>query len=312
DWGSAWDVTVQQPSAVLATVTLSTPRDGRYLHAAIRVTLRAGIAAFEVEPMLTNTSSQTLAFNFWQTAMLAPGSGKQPSNQLHFVLPGNQMTVHSTGNATLPQPGQTFAWPLYKERDLSRLGHWQQYLGFFEAPAAHGPFVGVYDPVYDAGAVRIFPAEIARGSKVFALGWSDTLTSNNYADDDSRYVELHGGLAPTFNDQVRLLPNQSITWQERWYPVHGMGDLTFANAVGALAVQQDDTGLHISFYPTQPVQGTLIVYVDEQEQARQPIQLQPGASFGTLIRMNKQSPGKLSIQIEDIAGRLLFTYTAKN
>jgi len=160
--------------------------------------------------------------------------------------------------------------------------------------------------------VRIFPAEIARGSKVFALGWSDTLTSNNYADDDSRYVELHGGLAPTFNDQVRLLPNQSITWQERWYPVHGMGDLTFANAVGALAVQQDDTGLHISFYPTQPVQGTLIVYVDEQEQARQPIQLQPGASFGTLIRMNKQSPGKLSIQIEDIAGRLLFTYTAKN
>jgi len=308
DWGSAWDVSVEQPSKEIASVTLSTPPDDRYLQASIRVSLRAGVATFEVQPTLTNISAKALDFSFWQDAMLAPGSGQRPSNELHFVLPTDKMTVHSTANAILPQPGQTFAWPLYKERDWSRLGNWQQYLGFFEAPAAHGPFVGVYDPAYDAGAVRIFPADIARGSKVFALGWSDTLAGYNYADDDSRYVELHGGLAPTFADQYRLPAGGSITWDETWYPVQGMGDLTFANAVAALDVEQSTAGLRVAFYPTQPLDGELLVLINGQAVTRRTVQVTPAAPFNALLLEGAMPVGDWSIQFQDRAGGVLFTY----
>jgi len=310
-WGSAWDVRVEQPNQTVVSVTLSTPADGRYLQARIVVSLRAGVAMFEVQPTLTNISPKALDFSFWQAAMLAPGSGQRPSNELHFVLPADKMTVHSTANAILPQPGQTFAWPLYKGRDWSRLGHWQQYLGFFEAPAAHGPFVGVYDPAYDAGAVRIFPAEIAHGSKVFALGWSDTLAGYNYTDDDSRYVELHGGLAPTFADQYRLAAGSSITWGEAWYPVQGIGDLTFANGVAALDVQQDAAGLHVAFYPTAALDGELVVLSNGKAVTRRAVQVSPAAPFNDLLLVGEMPAADWSIQFQDHTGRVLFVYPAE-
>jgi hypothetical protein len=308
DWGSAWDASVAQPSKEIAYVTLSTPPDGRYLQAKITVSLRAGMATFEVQPTLTNISAKVLDFSFWQAAMLAPGSGQRPSSELHFVLPADKMTIHSTANAILPQPGETFAWPVYKDRDWSRLGHWQQYVGFFEAPAAHGPFVGVYDPAYDAGAVRIFPADIARGSKVFALGWSDTLASYNFADDDSRYVELHGGLAPTFADQYRLPASGSITWDESWYPVQGMGDLTFADGVAALDVQQRPAGLRVAFYPTRPLNGELVVLIDGKAVTRRVVKVTPAAPFNDLLLTGAKPVGEWAIQFQDRTGHVLFTY----
>lgn len=252
DWGTPWGYSAMTDSTELAAVTLFTPRDGRFLHASITISLRADSASFEIAPTLTNLTDEALAFSFWHDAMLAPGSGKRPSAQLRFVIPSKSMTVHSTNDAVLPPPGDRFHWPIYARRDFSRLGNFHQYLGFFEAPAAHGPFVGVYDATYDAGAVRLFPAATMRGSKVFALGWQDAIPSDNFTDDDSMYVELHGGLAPTFSDQYRLPANGQVGWRERWYPVAGIGDLNFANEVAALAVHTTDHELVIRLYPPSP------------------------------------------------------------
>ena len=128
--------------------------------------------------------------------MLAPGAGNKPSASTHFLLPGQQMTVHSTGDGRLPAPGQPFHWPVHNGVDYSWLGNYQQWLGFFERPAAHGPYTAIYDTAADAGGVRLYPASVARGSKVFALGWGAAIGSDNFTDDGSAYVELHGGLAP--------------------------------------------------------------------------------------------------------------------
>ncbi len=307
DWGTPWlyTHTVNGPDA--ATVTVATPQDGRWLHASIAITLRADEASFAIEPTLTNLADRSLAFSFWHDAMLAPGSGKRPSDQLHFVLPGDRMTLHSTNDAALPKPGQPFPWPTYGRRDLSRLGSFRQYLGFFEAPAAHGPFVGLYDPAYDAGAVRIFPAEIARGSKVFALGWQDALESNNFTDDDSMYVELHGGLAPTFDDQYQLPAKGEVSWRERWYPVVGIGDLTFANEQAAIAVVPHAQQLAIGIYATQPLVGELVSFAGEAVQERLPFHAQPDAPYQGLLS-TKQIEPITKIELQDGAGQALLSY----
>ncbi|MEZ4737302.1 MAG: DUF5107 domain-containing protein [Caldilineaceae bacterium] len=312
DWGTPWGYLPLPYSKDLAAVTVFTPRDGRFLNASITISLHAGAASFAIEPTLTNLTDKELSFSFWHDAMLAPGSGKQPSAALRFVLPGQTMTLHSTNDPDLPLPGERFAWPTYAGRDLSRLGNFQQYLGFFEAPAAHGPFVGVYDPTYDAGAVRVFPPATTRGSKVFALGWQDALPSDNYADDDSMYVELHGGLAPTFADQTHLAPKEQVTWREVWYPVAGIGDLTFANELAALSVQQTgnqgDQQLAVNLYATRPLDGVLLYLVDGVVLDRLPVQARPDAPYQGAFATNAASAGSATIQLQDSAGRILLTY----
>lgn len=121
---------------------------------------------------------------------------------LYFRFPGDQVIVHATGDADLPLAGALMEWPLHKGRDSSRLGNWDQWLGFFEAPGAHGPFAGVYDSAADEGVVRIYSPTVARGSKGFGFGWTDPLPSTQWTDDGSAGVEVHGGLVPTFGDTV--------------------------------------------------------------------------------------------------------------
>ena len=311
EWGNKWGVIPNQHSPELASVTVFTPREGRVLNASITIFLRAGAASFEIEPFISNLGPTDLEFDYWQTAMLAPGPENAPSDALHFVLPNAKMAVHSTGDPALPAPANPFNWPVYQGRDLSRLGNWEQYLGFFEHPQAKGPFVGVYDATYNAGAVRVFPAEVARGSKVFGLGWNDAIPRSNFTDDDSYYVELHGGLAPNFFEQYRLPAGGSVSWREIWYPVQGLGDLTYANEVGAIWLQRTAEGLVGGLYPTRPIDGALVVTADGREIARQQIDTRPDAPYIGLLASAVQLAGttELDIHFEDSAGYTLLEYT---
>lgn len=310
-WGELWGYSPLQHSPDLASVTLFTPQDGRYLVASITISLRAGAAAFDVEPTIANVSDHPLDFAFWSTAMLAPGAGNKPSAATQFFLPGQQMTVHSTGDARLPAPGQAFDWPNHNGVDYSRLGNYQQWLGFFERPAAHGPYVALYDTAANAGGVRIYPANVARGSKVFALGWQAAIGSDNFTDDGSAYVELHGGLAPTFDDTYRLPAGGAVSWREVWYPVHGIGGLSSADEVAAIHLYPEDGGLSVGFYPTRPMDGALVVAAGGQEAGRIFIKASPDAPFVGRLLSGEQMPasGPLAIRFEDAAGRLLIETT---
>jgi hypothetical protein len=311
DWGVPWAYTVERQGGHEAAILFSTPDDGRLLQAQIRVALAAGEARFTIEPTLTNRSRRALDYSFWIDAMLAPGSGGQPSGGLRFILPADRVKLHSTADATLPGPAQTFPWPHVNGRDLSRLGNWRQYLGFFESPAARGPFVGVYDPAYDAGAVRIFPPDVARGSKVFALGWHDALGPYNYTDDDSVYVELHGGVATSFFDQAQLPAGGALSWRESWYPVHGIGDFVVADEAGALNVTKTGGGLRIGFYPTRPSSGVLVVAGEQQDPIHIPFEAGPDAPWWELVAVKGPPTGRYEVRLEDPDGQTLLVYRTR-
>jgi hypothetical protein len=307
DWGTPWPYTVERSADQIAVV-VATPADGRLIQARIRIGLRTGEARFTIEPELINVGQQGLAFSFWIDAMLAPGAGRKPSGGLHFVLPAHQVQLHSTADPALPPPARTFSWPHYGGRDLSRLGNWRDYLGFFESPQATGPFVGVYDPAYDAGAVRIFPPEVAQGSKVFALGWHNGLASDNFTDDDSAYVELHGGISSSFFEQAQLPAGGQLRWQESWYPVHGIGDLVYANEAGALNLVRTGGGLRVAFYPTRPLSGELHIAGANGEQARLPLVAAPDAPFLKLVDLATDAANTLTVRLTSASGAELLHY----
>jgi hypothetical protein len=302
-WGTSWDITSLQRDGQQAAVTLALPRAGQVLAAEITVRLAAGEAAFTISPKITNVSKESVRFAFWHSAALAPGKSNTPSVDTRFVVPTDAVTVHSTDDSALPGFSHSFAWPAVNGRDLSRLGNWDQYLGFFEWPAAHGPFVAVYDPVPDAGVVRVFPPESARGSKVFALGWQHPLDPALYTDDGSAYVELHGGLAPTFADQVALAPGESVQWREVWYPVHGIGSITAANTHGALAWQRAGAQVDVGFLPTRALHGRIVVLAGGRVVAQTAFAAQPNTPVAARLSVAEaDDPTGLMVEVQDSDG----------
>lgn len=254
-----------------------------HVRAEVDVALRAGEAAFTIRPRISNPTDQPAPYKFWLDAMAAPGPANQPGAQWRFLFPTEQVTVHSTGDDALPTPGQPMSWPVYQGRDYGLLGNWDDFLGFFERPAAHGSFAGVYDEAADEGIVRVFAPSAVPGSKGFGLGWANPIDPANYTDDGSGYVELHAGVSPTFWDQATLAPGDTYSWEETWFPVHGIGGVSYADGNGAVHVAAAAGGLDVGVFPIQQVDGRVQVTFDGQPLLDEPADVSPAQPFRRLL-----------------------------
>lgn len=253
-----WQYDVLSSTAGI-TITLRDSLQPDRLRAAISIFLPADQAVLIIRPRLENDRGVDLDVKWWLNAMLAPGPGNSigtyydnPDNiDLKFIFPETQVTVHSSGDPSLPGEGQAMTWPIYKNIDRSRVQNWRQWLGFFARPAASADWVGAIDLTHQEGVVRVFPRQIAQGSKGFAMGWRNPIGAEQWTDDGSYYAELHGGLAPTFWDAVSIGAGQAIEWEEAWYPLIGLSDITAANAEAALHLQSTGSQLNAALYPTR-------------------------------------------------------------
>ncbi|MBP6440156.1 MAG: hypothetical protein KA259_01010, partial [Caldilineaceae bacterium] len=144
-----------------------------------------------------------------------------------------------------------------------------------------------------------------RGSKVFGLGWSKALDSELYTDDDSAYVELHAGLAPTFFEQTKLAAGDSVTWREFWQPLSGIGGVRAANATGALNWTRQDDALQIGFQPARSFVGELVI-VDNAlvEVERVKVKATPAKPWSTTVSVAGNA-GLLHLMLEDSTGSVV-------
>ena len=286
---------------------------GDRVRASIEVRLEAGAGYFTIRPQLENPTGAPLAVKYWTNAMLAPGGRNAPSAELRFVLPAGVtgVTVHSRGDEWLPGYNQRMPWPVVEGRDLSRLGNWARWLGFFEDPAV-GDFTAVYDEAYDEGMVRVFRADEAPGAKAFAFGWSDPISADNWTDDGSGYVELHGGPAATFDDSVTLAAGGHLAWTETWYPVAGLGGLRQANGTAALNLEAGGGQAEIGVAVTKQWQGDVVLLLDGQERWRVSTTLSPGQPLRQSVPLGQDVPewGVLALRLIDRGGAVAAEYSA--
>jgi hypothetical protein len=232
-------------------------------------------AYFTLMPRITNPTGESQRYQFWANAMLTLSDWNAPSQELVFVLPDDAVTVHATGDATLPGTGRPMRWPVHDGRDFSHFAEWRQYLGVFADPAAAG-FVGAYDERSDQGIVRVFPHTTATGVKLFCLG---DLSSEMWTDDGGRYFELWGGLTPTFWDYWTLEPDASVTWTERWYPVSGIGGFNWANDEAVIRLVPSGDRAEVAVATSRAIDGTVVLRQNGTEVQRWGASLSPGQSF---------------------------------
>ncbi len=309
DWGKEWGYNAMRLPDGGVMVSLFTG-DHERPYVTVNVTLPPEAAYFTVQPTIINPTGAPARVKWWANAMLAPGSANAPGPELRFIFPVSEVTVHSTGDPSLPGPGQPLSWPIHAGRDLSRLGNWGQYLGFFERPAATGDFMGVYDLSVDEGMLRVYPSGVARGAKGFAMGWSQPIGPEAYTDDRSGYVELHGGLAPTFDDWHQLPPGGSIGWTETWYPVADIGGVTYAATTGALHLAPGQGGLRVGLFPVTPVRGEVRIALPGAETITKSADISPALPFDAVFPLPATAPaqGTVAVTLVTASGQVVFEY----
>ncbi len=310
EWGTSWgfDHVTQANGGVM--VTLFTRGGPRNPYAVVDIILPPDVAYFVIRPHIINPTGGAFRFKWWHNAMLAPGAANKPGPDLRFIFPASDVTVHSSGDPALPGAGQPMSWPVVSGRDLSRLGNWDQWLGAFQRPAAQGNFVGVYDPAVDEGMVRIYPSSVARGAKLFAMGWSTPIGWDNWTDDGSGYVELHGGLRPTFDDWYELGPGGEVDWSEVWYPAAGIGGVTAANDHGALALLPSGGRLKVGLFPTSAMRGRLTVALPGMAPLARDVAITPARPFVEEMALADGVPpqGQAAVTLVDAQGRTQFEW----
>lgn len=116
-------------------------------------------------------------------------------------------------------------------------------------------FFGGYDHAADAGFVHWADRAIAPGKKQWTWGngpighaWDDQLT-----DTDGPYVELMAGVyTDNQPDFSWLLPGETKTFSQFWYPIHRIGPVSQATTDAAVSVQEDPDGTRIGVAVTSP------------------------------------------------------------
>jgi uncharacterized repeat protein (TIGR01451 family) len=317
EWGEPWGTQVITSTAGV-TVTLRDTAAADRLRAAVTVHLPAGRGVLLVTPRIENPTGHRIDYKYWANAMLSPGAANTVGADLSFIFSAGQVSIHSTGDDRLPGhdtvltgPDHRISWPVYNGTDYSRLGNWHEWFGFFEYPQAAADFAGVYDAAADEGVARVFRSDVARGSKGFGFGWSDPIPSNTWTDDGSTYVELHGGIAPTFWDTETISAGQSLEWQETWYPVSGIGQLSAATAEAALGVRESGGSFHVGVHSTAPrAAGGSTLYAWDWNTCTElghwalPA-IEPGSPFTTSVATGGRALEAVTFVYVDGAGSLL-------
>jgi hypothetical protein len=308
-WGARWgyDIVTNHDGSVTVTLLAG---DFTRPYVSVAIVLPPDAGFFTVSPTIVNPTAGPFRFKWWANAMLAPGPANAVGPDLRFIFPTTAMTVHSAGDPTLPGPGQLLPWPTFNGRDLSRLGTWTGWLGFFQRPAAAGGYMGVYDASADEGMVRVYPPEVARGAKGFGMGWQNPIDPRNWTDDGSTYVELHGGLAPTFDDWVTLPAGGRMNWTERWYPVAAIGGVSYAAAAGAMNLAPAGNALRVGIFPIAAVRGQLKLAVPGLVPINRPVEISPGRPFNEQVALTDTVPaqGELSLSLTDERGEVVLAW----
>ena len=301
-----WTPEIEQRDDGSATVTMTIQERSHHIEARVGVTLRPGEAAFEIDSELHNSGAQSEQIQYWINAMLSPGSPGIRSS-LRFIYPTTEVIVHSRGDNSLPGAHEKLSWPVYNGRDLSRYAMWHNWLGFFATQLA-APFNAVYDDIAELGMVRIFPPETAKGSKLFGFG-PDFSDKRAYTDDGSQYVEVWGGLTPTFWDDASLAPGERVGWQETWYPISRCDGVSTATAEVALSARRDGEYLELGVFAPAQHDWRLVVLQNNETVASEQLALRPDAPVRRHVRLGAGNMSDaLTVRILDGTGRLVVTH----
>ena len=174
-------------------------------------------------------------------------------------------------------------------------------------------FFGGYDFQANGGFVHVADRHIAPGKKQWTWGnhpfgwaWDRELT-----DTGGPYVELMAGVfTDNQPDFSYLLPYETKTFSQFWWPIRDIGPVQLANRTAALAFRfREDGKLKLGLNVSRPVKGVLSVEQDQQVMGQFPIVLAPGESWeDESLSIQGVAPKSILVRLNSEDGTELLSY----
>ena len=252
-------------------------------------------------PWAENNTTEAHNFQYWLNAMIAIDHNNA-TGKTEFIIPADEVIIHSTGDSNLPNEHEVMSWPKYNGRSLNMYENWDEWIGFF-APNLNAGYTGIYDHNLHQGVLRIVDPAKVPGHKFFGPG---TLPPSLWTDDGSEYVEMwSSGSTTDFWTYTSLPAGQRIEWQERWYPVSGLEGIRTANEHGSLWLTETWEGVTIEAAVTAVTSGTIQILADGNLVAEQPVQLSPGPAWHLLWPREPGANGPITIRLLNTQSNVL-------
>ncbi len=262
----------------------------------VRVTLHPGKAYLDERISITNPTDGIHPYYFWNCTAFPNKPGTR------FIYPMTLGTDHSAR--------EFFTWPIHKGKDLTWLKNYEIYTSVFAYQCVYD-FFGAYDVEADRGIVSAANHYKVPGKKAWTWGeWEFGKTAQkNLTDDDGPYIEVQSGPLPTQSDYGLLGPHEEVSWQEYWYPVHGLRDgFEFATKDVAIQTSRKDGRLELRLLATSKFPGaTCVLTLDSREPLRKQIDLSPAAP--QVVALAGAGDAPVQVTVHDATGQSLASFT---
>ena len=175
-------------------------------------------------------------------------------------------------------------------------------------------FFGGYDHAAGGGFVHVADRHVAPGKKQWTWGdhafghaWDRELTDRN-----GPYIELMAGVyTDNQPDFSYLLPYETKTFSQYWWPLRGIGPVQEANTRAALRlVVREDRVIELGLNVSEPLRGgRLVLREGDRVLLDAAVDLRPGEAWqNTACRLGGERETALQARLLDADGRAILAY----
>ncbi len=277
----------------------------------VGICLHPGKAYVETKVRLFNRTPFPQTFLWWANA------GVKINDRYQVIFPPDvHYAVYHVKNPVTPYPivtGEvTFGEDYSEGTDLS---YWANSpaASFFAAPSKY-EFFGGYDHERGAGVVHLADAGISPGKKFFTWGnrafghtWQ-----KNLMDDTGEYLELMAGVyTDNQPDFSWIMPHETRTFSQFWYPVQQIGAMKNANLHAAVNLEVDDGRAVLGVYGIEPLEHARVSLTTASGQVLldQTVDLAPGKPFSAAAVLPAGVPETdLLLRVQSPTGEEIIRY----
>lgn len=193
---------------------------------------------------LVNTKNQTVNYEYWTGATVAPGSepgDTRVSRNSEMIVPIEK--VHSRNDwwpwmGTVDEPTGDGAG-IFKYGNLATFGNWEDMGIAYAYPKVDKSWWGVINHDNEEGILRIADNHTyTPGLKFWTWGADRSYSANprNYSDVARPYIEMWAGSTLEYLQDATLAAGQEKSWVESYIPTVGLSKITYANKDAAVSM----------------------------------------------------------------------------
>lgn len=278
------------------------------------IRLRPGSSLIELRGRLYNRTAVTRTFLWWaNVAALVHGQYQSffPPD-VHYVADHAVRAI-----STFPHARQPYYGVAYQERQGADDLSWYKNIPVptsYMICQTRFDFFGGYDYVADGGFIHVADRHVAPGKKQWTWGdhgfghaWDRELTDTN-----GPYIELMAGVyTDNQPDFTYLLPYETKTFSQFWWPIQGLGPVQNANTrVAIRLVVGENRTVSFGVAVSEKIPGARVVLKSgEKTILDTTTDLTPGPAWRVHhLEFNGDSESSLSATVIDASGEILLAY----